>query len=76
MNGLSGRFAARSAGGVPVSGAAVMVEEAQRLAVDGAGRKLGRWPKRGCGGARVVQLVPGHADVLPVGLGACGGALG
>ena len=53
-----------------------MVEEAQRLAVDGAGRKLGGWPKRGCGGARVVRLVPGHAGVLPVGLGACGGALG
>ena len=76
LGGLAGGIAAAFAGGEPVSGAAAMVEEERRIAVDGVGRKPGRWPKRGCRGARLARSVPGHAGVFPVGDGFCGGALG
>ena len=62
--------------GAPVSRAGVMVEGEYRITVDDIGREMSRPPKGDCCGPSVVESVPGHKGVLPVGSGRCGGALG
>jgi hypothetical protein len=62
--------------GAPVSCAGVMVEGGYRITVDDIGHEMNRRPKGGCCGPSVVESVPGHEGVLPVGSGPCGGALG
>ncbi len=51
-----------------------MMEGEHRIAVDGVGHEMGCWWQRGCCVASLVQAVPGHEGVVPVGLGGCGGA--
>ena len=73
---LSSSFVAVLAHGAAVSRARVMVEADHRIGIDDIGHKMGHRPKHCWCGPRVVQSVPGHEGVLPVGLGRCGGALG
>ena len=73
---LSSSFVAVLVRGAAVSRAGMMVEANHRIAIADIGHKMGYRPQHGCCGPRVVQSVPGHEGVLPVGLGRCGGALG
>lgn len=73
---LANSVAAALMQGVPGAHAGMVVKGSRWVAIDGTGHELGHWPKRGCCGPSVVQSVPGHEAVLPVGLGRCGGALG
>ena len=66
---LARSFVAALAGDATVSRSEMMVEEDHRIAVDGIGHKMDRWPKRVCCGANAVegmQSLPGHEGVLPV----------
>ena len=60
---------------VPVSHADMVAERNRRETVGDIGHKLGHWLRHGCCGPSVVQSVPDHGEVLPVGFGCCGGAL-
>ena len=71
-----GSFIAALARGAAVFRAAMMAKEERWIAVDDIAHEMGCWPTRGCCGPSVVQGVPGHAAVLPVEPGGCGGALG
>ena len=73
---LADSFVAKVPLGAPVSGAGMMVEGDHRIAVDDIEREMACWPPPGGRRPNVVQPVPGHDGVLPVGLGRCGGALG
>ena len=67
------------AGEAPVCGGALAFADGSLAVIDGVGRAPGQWPKRGSDGARTVRFrhsVPGHGEVSPVGVAACGGALG
>jgi hypothetical protein len=73
---LARSFVAILVPGAPASCAGMVVEREHRIAGDDIGHKMGHWPKRDCSGPSVVQSMPGHGGVLPVGSGRCGGALG
>jgi hypothetical protein len=47
-----------------------------RIAIDDIMYELSHRPRRSCRGPSMVQSVPGHEAVLPVGLVGWGGALG
>ena len=69
---LASHLIAALAEGPAVFCAEIMVEEDHRITVDGIGREMGHWPKRGRRDATMVQRmqpVPGHEQVLPVGVG-------
>ena len=74
--GLAGSAVVAVVRGIPVSDVGMVVKVDHRIAIYDIGHKLGHWPRHGCCGRSVVQSVPGHGAVLPVGFGRCGGALG
>ena len=73
---LEGGFVVALERGTPVCCGEMVAEANHRIAVDRIGHKTSHRPKHCCCGSSVVQSVPGHQEVLPVGLGRCGGALG